>query len=603
MIWAVLAFNKASAQGEKHYTCYKTSGLITIDGHLDEQDWGSACWTDEFVDITGASALKPEHKTQVKLLWDDNYLYVAALLEEADVWASIHKKDDVIFYDNDFEIFLDPDGNGKNYYEIEVNAFGTIWDLMLTKSYDNGGVPLTNWDLKGLRTGIQIHGSLNNPSQPDTSWVVEMALPLDELMDGKNHLNKPSDGVQWRLNFSRVEWKTEVLEGKYIKTRDPETSKPLPEQNWVWSPMGEIAMHIPERWGWLEFSGETIRQNDFIFKDKRQKAGFKVWLWMGGYSLWSSLQWDSLFTVLNDSGIYGILTQADAVTLKTIIPLARKHDVHVEKWFITLMNNDSMLISDHPDWFVVNRDGLSSISNPAYVGYYRFLCPSNPGVRVYLESKIDEYLAIPGLEGIHLDYIRFPDVILPGALWSKYGIIQDREYGSYDYCYCERCRQKYSTISGNDPLGIVKPEEDIAWRQFRYKQITSIVSELAETCHARGKRISAAVFPGPSIARKLVRQSWEQWPLDEYFPMLYQSFYYGSLDWIRLQTSEGIMAIHNKAPLYSGLFLPSLNPRELHTAIQKCIAGGACGISIFNLESITSEHWRVLNNAVNKSKR
>jgi len=557
-----------------------------------------ASWSDDFCDITGASTLKPPYGTRVKLLWNDTYLYVAALIQEPHVWATIHKKDEVIFYDNDFEIFLDPNGNGRNYYEIEVNALGTIWDLMLTKSYDDGGLPLSNWDLKGLRTGIQIIGSLNDPARQDTAWIVEMALPIAELMAGKMPENKPADGIQWRLNFSRVEWKTEVVEGRYVKATDTASKNLLPEQNWVWSPMGEIAMHIPERWGWLEFSGENLKEEAFRFKNEQQSSDFRVWLWMGGKESWKTSQWDSLFSALHDSGVYGILTQADAATLRNVIPLARKHNVHVEMWLITMMNNDSVLVSDHPDWFVVNREGKSSVSNPAYVGYYRFLCPANPGVMPYLKSRIDQYLAIPGLEGIHLDYIRYPDVILPRALWSTYGIIQDREYAAYDYCYCEFCRKKYISLGGNDPLTMEKPEEDLVWRQFRYKQITSVVRELAVQCHNRQTKFSAAVFPGPAIARQLVRQSWEQWPLNEVFPMLYQSFYSESLDWIRRQTSEGVEALQDNVPLYSGLYLPALSPRELHTAIQKSIEGGAAGICIFNLEAMTPGHWDVLEDLV-----
>jgi hypothetical protein len=58
----------------------------------------------------------------------------------------------------------------------------------------------------------------------------------------------PKDGAQWRINFSRVEWDTEVADGKYRKV------KGKPEHNWVWSPQGVIDMHRPERWGYLQFS-------------------------------------------------------------------------------------------------------------------------------------------------------------------------------------------------------------------------------------------------------------------------------------------------------------------------------------------------------------
>ena len=113
-------------------------------------------------------------------------------------------------------------------------------------------------------------------------------------------------------------------------------------------------------------------------------------------------------------------------------------------------------------------------------------------------------------------------------------------------------------------------------------------------CHDRGKKISAAVFPGPSGAKKFVRQEWDRWHLDEVMPMLYQNFYYGSLDWIRDETAEGINALPGAVPLYSGLYVPALTPRELQSAILKSIEGGASGISLFNYESMTHDHWEAM---------
>jgi uncharacterized lipoprotein YddW (UPF0748 family) len=590
----------APAQSEKHYTCYRTAENIVADGRLDEPCWSLAEWSDDFADITGNPALKPRFRTRIKMLWDDQYLYLAAELRETDIWATIRKRDAVIFKDNDFEIFLDPDGNGRNYYEIEVNALGTIWDLMLTKAYKEGGKPITRWNLDGMKTGIDVHGTLNDPSSPDTSWIVEMALPLSSLMHGKQPSGRPADGVQWRVNFSRVEWKTEVKGSAYLKETDLKTGKDLPEDNWAWSPMGEVNMHIPGKWGRLEFSSENISPGPLPFKDDKQKTGFGIWLWMGGHDSWKPEQWDSVMTALSSAGISGVLTQADPATLSTMIPYTHKHGITVQKWFITMMNHDTNLIRAHPDWFVISREGKSCITDPAYVGYYRFLCPSNPEVRQYLKTQLDQYLRIPGLDGIHLDYIRYPDAILPQALWSTYGIIQDKEYAPYDYCYCNLCREKFRSLYGTDPGTMEHPDNDSDWRQFRCDQLTSLVKELSDYCHSKGKKLSSAVFPGPSIAKQLVRQSWSEWPLDEVFPMLYQNFYYGSHDWIRRETVEGVKSIAQTVPLYSGLYIPSLTPRELQSAIVKSIEGGAGGVCLFNYEAMTSQHWKELKDVLGK---
>jgi hypothetical protein len=582
------------SQEESHYTCYKTKDPVVADGLLEEADWSAAEWSGYFVDITGNPELKPALATRIKMLWDDNFVYVAAELRETDAWATIQKRDEVIFRDNDFEVFLDPDGNGRNYYEIEVNAFGTIWDLMLTKAYKDGGNAINSWDLEGMKSGIHVNGSLNDPSRTDTSWIVEMALPIMELMKGKDPLNSPAEGVQWRMNFSRVEWNMIISGNSYKKKSDPETGKPLPENNWSWSPMGEIAMHVPEHWGWLEFSSENILPAPLHFTSEKQKTGFRIWLWMDSHEKWNDHQWDSVLMMLQTAGISGILSQANPATLKRMIPLAQKHDIIVQKWFVTLMNNDRDLIKHHPGWFVVSREGKSSITDPAYVKYYRFLCPSNGEVHQFVKSELDKYLVIPGLDGIHLDYIRFPDVILPKALWRKYGIVQDKEYAPYDYCYCSVCREKFKKKSGIDPA-LAEHAEDIAeWTLFRYDQVTALVAELSDYCHARGKKISAAVFPGPSTAKQIVRQEWNKWPLDEVMPMLYQSFYYASLGWIGKETKEGTVSVSAREPLYSGLYIPSLSPRELESAISKSIEGRASGICLFNFESMTQAHWEAL---------
>jgi len=88
-----------------------TASPITIDGKLNEAAWTAAPWTDDFRDIQGAAKPPPRFRTRAKLLWDNEYLYVAAELEEPHVWATITNHDSVIFQDPDFEVFIDPDGD------------------------------------------------------------------------------------------------------------------------------------------------------------------------------------------------------------------------------------------------------------------------------------------------------------------------------------------------------------------------------------------------------------------------------------------------------------------------------------------------------------
>ncbi len=251
----------------KHYVCYKTENPIIIDGKLDESVWGNAQWTDEFVDIEGDLKPQPKYRTSVKMLWDDEYFYIAGRMEEPNVWATLTKRDAVIYYDNDFEVFIDPDGDTHEYYELEINAFNTVWDLLLTKPYRDNGTAINAWDIQGLKTAVYIDGTINNPSDRDNGWTVEIGIPWSVLGQCAHKAAPPKNGDQWRGNFSRVQWQIEIQNGKYVKKINPDTSKPFPEDNWVWSPQGLIAMHYPEMWGIVQFTDKPAGSGLVSFKE------------------------------------------------------------------------------------------------------------------------------------------------------------------------------------------------------------------------------------------------------------------------------------------------------------------------------------------------
>ncbi len=233
------------------YVCYRTDIPLQIDGLLDESSWQEAAWTDLFVDIEGELKPLPRFETKVKMLWDDDYFYFAAFMEEPHIWATLTERDAVIFYDNDFEIFIDPQGDTHEYYEFEMNALNTVWDLLLTKPYrDKGCRAIDSWDIQGLKTAVSINGTLNDPGDEDESWSVEIAIPWKVLEECSDR-TPPVQGDQWRVNFSRVEWEVHYEDGNYHKLKQP-------ENNWVWSPQGLINMHYPEMWGFVQFSEKTI---------------------------------------------------------------------------------------------------------------------------------------------------------------------------------------------------------------------------------------------------------------------------------------------------------------------------------------------------------
>ena len=218
------------------YECHRTTSPIKIDGKLDDPAWKAAKWTSDFVDIQGAGMPVPRFRTRMKMLWDDKYLYIAAELQEPNVTATLRAHDSVIYQDNDFEVFIKPIPQSKSYYEFELNAFNTGWDLFLSKPYSEKGRPDSSWDITGLKTAVAVQGTINDPKDVDQGWTLEIAYPLDAF-SSREYVPRPQDGTMWRINFSRVEW----------TPGNPEAD------NWVWSPQGVINMHVPDRWGYLRF--------------------------------------------------------------------------------------------------------------------------------------------------------------------------------------------------------------------------------------------------------------------------------------------------------------------------------------------------------------
>lgn len=257
-VFSMTTLSAQSKPDPKTYIAYRVTEKIEIDGKDSELSWQKSEYTDDFIDIEGVKI--PHFKTNVKMLYDDDYFYFFAKMEEPHIWATLKERDTVIFHNNDFEIFLDPDNDSHNYYEFEVNALNTVWDLFLTKPYRETNKVLDGWDINGLKSAVYVNGTLNNASDIDTFWSVEIAIPWAAMREAHKQNNIPTNKF-WRVNFSRVQWDFDLTNGRYDKKKDA-YGKYLPEYNWVWSPQWKISMHEPELWGYVYFSDKIIGQKD-----------------------------------------------------------------------------------------------------------------------------------------------------------------------------------------------------------------------------------------------------------------------------------------------------------------------------------------------------
>ena len=265
----------ASLGAPRSYDARRAVSPPAIDGALDDAAWQVAPWTEPFIDIRGEDWPAPQWDTRAKIVWDDESLYVAAQLEEPHLWATLADRDAILYREHDFEVFIDPDGDALDYYELEINALGTEFDLFLPRPYNRRGRANVGWDMVGLRTAVALDGTLNDPSDEDRGWTVEIAIPwtafrppeggaaaddpreTDRYATVEEGRHEPGTGPQagdeWRINFSRVQWPVVMVEGGYLRERVPSAGDRHPEHNWVWSPQGEINMHIPEMWGIVRF--------------------------------------------------------------------------------------------------------------------------------------------------------------------------------------------------------------------------------------------------------------------------------------------------------------------------------------------------------------
>jgi hypothetical protein len=224
------------------YECRGVGVAPVVDGMLDDAAWTAAPWTGDFVDIEGSDRPAPPLRTRVKFAHDATHLYIAAELTEPHVWAAPHRRDEQLFKEDAFEVFLDPGGDGVDYVELQISADNTVCDLRMNKPYRDGGRADAAWNIEGLNSAVHVDGTLNDPSDRDEGWTIELAIPWTSL-----GVDPPPAGESWRVNLARVEHEARVVHGRYEKVAGSKARYA------TWSPHGAVNMHMPDRWGLVTF--------------------------------------------------------------------------------------------------------------------------------------------------------------------------------------------------------------------------------------------------------------------------------------------------------------------------------------------------------------
>jgi len=266
------------------YTCYYTSEPIQVDGKLNESAWEKAPRSHRLVDmVTGQPGF---FDTRMAALWDENYLYIGYWLEEPFVEAHLTERNSIIFQESDVEVFID---GGDCYYELEINALGTMYDVMfiwrdaysrgsrfdvpefdlydrevytfggdydrIASSFWKGTHPrgtrwaFLDWNFPGLKANVHVDGTINDHSDIDKGWTVEIVLSwsgMSWLANGRSL--PPKDGDTWRIFFGRFQKLMNA--GQEVQ----------PHPAWVLSPHGVYDTHMPECFPYVTFSKTNVEK-------------------------------------------------------------------------------------------------------------------------------------------------------------------------------------------------------------------------------------------------------------------------------------------------------------------------------------------------------
>jgi hypothetical protein len=238
--------------------CYRADSPISIDGKLDEAAWKAVSALGDFSCFLTRHG-RPTYATRAKVLWDDRNLYVGFEADDPDVWSTITARDGNLWEGEVCEVYVDPDGDGKNYAELEVNPLNTVIDLKIERE-ENGAVTdvptFVKWTAEGWTTAVSVDGDVADRVGKDKGWTVEMAIPLADFapLGGP----PPKIGDTWRFQLYRID-RSNTL-------KDPEYSG--------WSPTDTF--HRPSHFGYLTFAGPPNADDFSLYPNG--STGAPAWL-------------------------------------------------------------------------------------------------------------------------------------------------------------------------------------------------------------------------------------------------------------------------------------------------------------------------------------
>lgn len=637
------------------YVCGRTATPPVIDGRGDEQIWQRARELSPLRDIEGAAV---PHNCRIRMLWDDDYLYILADMDEANLWATLTQHDAVIYRDPDFEVFIDPDGDGLNYIELEINALNTTWDLFITRPYrfDDPHI-LHDWEIPGLQHAVHLRGTLNDPTDTDDGWSVELAIPWSSITshDHQPRSSKaPAPGRSMRFNFSRVNWQVRPapgIAGGYEKL-------PEPESNHVWAPTGKVNIHLPEHWGRVIFTSSPA--DEWVAAPQAREEATRL----------------ALYHVLNAQLAHR--SAHGRFSTKLPLPDGVQMSLPTEDFFLltatcphtgSLMRLDSegrfsaTTPSHHTPELYLWVHGNHTRSEAEWQSRFRSYAHAGIGTIIIdgRTERIAHLTAIARQEGLRVfawlwalnrpddaQALQHPDWYAVNATGKSCHLPENRPFVEYYQFLCpNREEVKQHLLARVQELAAIPglagiqadymrlpdvelprelwnkygldmsrpaPEFDYCycptclqkfgkdtgeqneWKQFRLQSVASLFNTLADEIRRHGLVAACAVFPSPQLAARMVHQDWSLFKADLVLPMVYHSFYGKPSTWAAEITKVAALQSGQRIPMAPGLHLPDSPATHLLGHLENLRATNPQGIGLFSDNEITPDHLQVIRN-------
>ncbi len=331
-----------------------------------------------------------------------------------------------------------------------------------------------------------------------------------------------------------------------------------------------------------------------------EESEFKYWTWITADPDRDDASYREEFEKYAEHGLDAVLinTNADPMLLGRLAPLVKDAGLELHAWLMAMCRPGDPVVRQHPEWYVVSREGKSAFDHRPYVDYYEFLCPTREASRQHVLDLVEGLAKVGDVASVHLDYIRYPDIFLPIGLLPKYDLVQEVELPQFDFCYCDVCVSEFEKIHHKNPREMENPAIDMEWKQFRLNKIGEVVDRAYELAHKNGKNLTAAVFPYPEMADHMVRQRWDKWKVDAVLPMIYHQFYQEDTDWVGFATAQGVRDLElGSTELHTGLFVPGMEAAELKEAISQAKRSGAKGVSFFDGPALSHEMLELIRDS------